>query len=107
MAGVDGCVRYIGRHGGRLGAACAVGWWLMWVDERVVRVRSRWRRGGLQVSGARFMVTFMRCIVECLGQREGVAGRGLGTLTCVIGTVDRFWLQVLCRSWVCCQCLKV
>ena len=39
MAGVDGCVRYIGRHGGRLGAACAVGWWLMWVDERVVRVR--------------------------------------------------------------------
>ena len=45
MAGVDGCVRYIGRHGGRLEAACAVGLWLMWVGSCEVQMEKRWVAG--------------------------------------------------------------
>ena len=51
------------------------------------------------------MVAFMGCIVECFSQREGVAGRGWGILTCVSSMVGRFRLRVLCMGWDCSQYL--
>ena len=64
-----GVVAYVdGREGGpcevQVGSPC--------------EVQVGMRGGGVQVSGARLMVAFMGCIVECFSQREGGGREGLG-----------------------------